>query len=35
MCIDPDGHHRKYFYVVVERMQLLLGSESVTLEIGE
>jgi DNA-binding transcriptional ArsR family regulator len=35
MFIDPDGHHRKCFHVVVERMQLLLGSEGLTLEIGE
>jgi DNA-binding transcriptional ArsR family regulator len=35
MCIDPDGHHRKCFHVVVERMQLAFGSEGLTLEVGE
>lgn len=35
MCINPDGHHRKCFHVVVEQMQPLLDSEGVTLEFGE
>jgi DNA-binding transcriptional ArsR family regulator len=35
MCIDPDGHHRKCFDVVVERMQLAFDSEGLTLEVGE
>jgi len=35
MCIDPDGHHRKYFHVFVERMQLSLDSGGVTLEVSE
>ncbi|WP_436930652.1 ArsR/SmtB family transcription factor [Halosimplex halobium] len=35
MRIDPDGHHRKCFHVIVERMQLAFDSEGLTLEVGE
>jgi DNA-binding transcriptional ArsR family regulator len=35
MRIDPDGHHRKCFHVVVERMQLAFDSGGLTLEVGE
>jgi len=35
MCLDPDGHHRKCFQVVVERMQLMIKADGVTLDVGE
>jgi DNA-binding transcriptional ArsR family regulator len=35
MIIDPDGHHRKRFSVVVDRMQLLLDPDGISLEVGE
>jgi len=35
MCIDPDGHHRKCFQVVVARMQLMFESDGLTLEVAE
>jgi DNA-binding transcriptional ArsR family regulator len=35
MCIDPDGHHRKCFQVVVDRMQLMFDADGITLGVGE
>jgi DNA-binding transcriptional ArsR family regulator len=35
MRIDPDGHHRKCFQAVVERMQLMFDADGVMLEVGE
>jgi DNA-binding transcriptional ArsR family regulator len=35
MVVDPQGHHRKQFSVVVDRMQLMFHSDGVSLEVGE
>lgn len=35
MLLDPQGHHRKQFSVVVDSLQLLLGSDGVSLEVTE
>jgi len=35
MIVDPDGHHRKRFSVVVDQMQLLFEPDGVSLEVGE
>jgi predicted transcriptional regulator len=35
MVVDPQGHHRKQFSVVVDRMQLMFHSNGVSLEVGE
>jgi DNA-binding transcriptional ArsR family regulator len=34
MRLDPDGHHRKCFHVVVDQMQLLLDSGGISIEVG-
>jgi DNA-binding transcriptional ArsR family regulator len=34
MVIDPEGHHRKRFSVVVDRMQLLFEPDGISLEVG-
>jgi DNA-binding transcriptional ArsR family regulator len=34
MIVDPEGHHRKRFSVVVDRMQLLFEPDGVSLEVG-
>jgi DNA-binding transcriptional ArsR family regulator len=34
MTVDPEGHHRKQFSVVVDRMQLMFRSDGVSLEVG-
>jgi len=35
MVIDPEGHHRKRFSVVLDRMQLLFEPDGISLEVGE
>jgi DNA-binding transcriptional ArsR family regulator len=35
MHIDPDGHHRKRFHVVVDRIRLAFESDGLTLQVGE
>jgi len=35
MVVDPQGHHRKQFSVVVDRMQLAFHADGVSLEVGE
>lgn len=34
MCLDPDGHHRKCFYVVVDRLGLRFESDGLSFEVG-
>jgi len=35
MIVDPEGHHRKRFSVVLDRMQLLFEPDGISLEVGE
>jgi len=35
LAVDPQGHHRKQFSVVVDRMQLMFRSDGVCLEVDE
>ncbi len=34
MRLDPDGHHRKSFHVVVDQMELTVDAEGLSLEVG-
>jgi Fe2+ or Zn2+ uptake regulation protein len=34
MRLDPDGHHRRCFHVVVDQMQLLFDSGGISIEVG-
>lgn len=34
LCLDPDGHHRKCFYVAVDRLRLLFESDGLKLEVS-
>jgi DNA-binding transcriptional ArsR family regulator len=35
MVVDPQGHHRKQFSVIVDRMQLVFQADGVSLEVGD
>jgi DNA-binding transcriptional ArsR family regulator len=35
VIVDPEGHHRKRFSVVVDRLQFRFRSDGVSLEVGE
>jgi len=35
LAVDPQGHHRKQFSVVVDRLQVMFRSDGVCLEVDE